>query len=474
MKADFTRNSFRPENEYSRVLMQQGRLQLDADWNEQVSIFWHFLRSFTRDLVGPYAGPANHCGFAIVTMGDFDYNDGEPMRKELGIDKARQAELRQMLENGSDFLIGPGRFYVDGIPCYNPHFLAHSKHSHLRAPMKPQANSKPHLVYLDVWERFVTSIEDPNIREPALNGADTCVRSKVHWQVKTWSLREDQEVDDWSGILASWEAKHRGALRARTRRAGESSSESVSTVSPGAGYRGAGNQLYRVEVHQSGRVGVEGEMPTFKWSRENGSVAFPIVAATDTSVTLANLGRDSRSGLAPGDWVEVVDDDIVLGNRAEPLRQVASVRADQGLVTFAGNSSSRAGFDATKHPLLRRWDQKQGDPRRGGSELRDGAVILREGDGERFWIALENGVQVQFTPAKPQNDYRTGDYWTVPARVATGDLLWPQANGEPQAMPPEGVQHVYAPLALVSFDDKNQLKTQRSCRLKFDSVPSGF
>ena len=112
MKADFTRDSFHPENEYSRVLMQQGRLQLDADWNEQVSIFWHYLRSFTRDLVGPYAGPADDCGFAIVTMSDFDYNDGEPMRNELRIDKARQAELRQMLEDSTDFLIGPGRYYV--------------------------------------------------------------------------------------------------------------------------------------------------------------------------------------------------------------------------------------------------------------------------------------------------------------------------------------------------------------------------
>lgn len=474
MKADFTRDSFHPENEYSRVLMQQGRLQLDADWNEQVSIFWHYLRAFTRDLVGPYAGPADNCGFAIVTLSDFDDNDGEPMRNELRIDKARQAELRQMLEDNTDFLIGPGRYYIDGIPCFNPEFIAHSRHSHLRTPMKPQQNSKPHLVYLDVSERFISSIEDPNLREPALNGNDTCGRSKILWQVKTWKIRDDQEVDDWSGILASWQAKHRGALRARAKRHGEGSPESASIVSPGAGYRGTGNQLYRIEVHQGGRFGVDGEAPTFKWSRENASIAFPIIAATETSVTLGNLGRDSRSGLAPGDWVEVVDDDIVLGNRAEPLRQVASIRADQGLVAFASSSTSRAGHDPARHPLLRRWDQKQGDPRRGGTELRDGAVIVREGDGERFWIALENGVEVQFTPSKPQNDYRNGDYWTIPARVATGDILWPEKKGEPQVLSPEGVQHVYAPLALVSFDEKNRLQTQRDCRPKIGTVVSGY
>jgi hypothetical protein len=33
MKGDFTRNTFVPSKSFSRVLMQQGRVQLDADWN---------------------------------------------------------------------------------------------------------------------------------------------------------------------------------------------------------------------------------------------------------------------------------------------------------------------------------------------------------------------------------------------------------------------------------------------------------
>ena len=38
MKGDFTRFSFDPAKHYSGVRMQQGRVQLDADWNEQQSI----------------------------------------------------------------------------------------------------------------------------------------------------------------------------------------------------------------------------------------------------------------------------------------------------------------------------------------------------------------------------------------------------------------------------------------------------
>lgn len=38
MKGDFIRNTFDLLKHYSRVLMQQGRVRVDADWNEQNSI----------------------------------------------------------------------------------------------------------------------------------------------------------------------------------------------------------------------------------------------------------------------------------------------------------------------------------------------------------------------------------------------------------------------------------------------------
>src|SRR5665213_1393102 len=39
MKGDFTRDTFEPgPAEFYRVMIQQGRVQLDADWNEQIAI----------------------------------------------------------------------------------------------------------------------------------------------------------------------------------------------------------------------------------------------------------------------------------------------------------------------------------------------------------------------------------------------------------------------------------------------------
>jgi hypothetical protein len=66
MSGDFSRSTFDPRKHYSGVRMQQGRVQLDADWNEQVDIATDALRTRTRDLVGPSGGPAGTAGFALT------------------------------------------------------------------------------------------------------------------------------------------------------------------------------------------------------------------------------------------------------------------------------------------------------------------------------------------------------------------------------------------------------------------------
>ena len=55
-RGDFSRDSFDPLKHFSRVLMQQGRVQLDADWNEQTSIVLHYLQALASDIIGPFGG----------------------------------------------------------------------------------------------------------------------------------------------------------------------------------------------------------------------------------------------------------------------------------------------------------------------------------------------------------------------------------------------------------------------------------
>src|SRR6266545_3561762 len=105
MKGDFTRGTFDPANHFSRVLMQQGRVQLDADWNEQTAIMLHLLRTMAYDVFGPHGGPKSpDLGFEIVTN---DMSDRDDRLEEIEPDEARRKKLLGALSEG-DAVIGPG------------------------------------------------------------------------------------------------------------------------------------------------------------------------------------------------------------------------------------------------------------------------------------------------------------------------------------------------------------------------------
>ena len=167
---------------------------------------------------------------------------------------------------------------------------------------------------------------------------------------------------------------------------------------------------------------------------------------------LGNLGRDDRFGLQTGDYVEIQDDRSVLVNTVAPLLQVQSIDRTAMLVTLTGNTSGTVGTDSSLHPLVRRWDQRAGDPTTGGLVLDNGAARIT-GD---VWLDLEDGVQVRF-PNGDAASYRSGDYWLIPARVATGDVIWPTETDtdvlgavtvHPVSKPPDGIAHYYAPIAI--------------------------
>jgi Family of unknown function (DUF6519) len=255
------------------------------------------------------------------------------------------------------------------------------------------------------------------------------------------------------------------------------------TIPPESRYRGAENQLYRVQVHKGGSAG-DPNGATFKWSRENGSVVFPILSVSPTAqmqatAKLGHLGRDRRSTLNPGDWVEFDDEIISLGQKPRMLAQVDTVTRDSMTVTLRapdGVSSLPAYAEAdigTKRPLLRRWDHR-GDPKAFGGALQ----IVEQDDLTKDWIALEDGVQVWFAKG---GQYQAGDYWEIPARTATGNVEWPHdhdGNGKPildsdgnpigAAIGPRGTRHYYAPLMLsTGFDPRKNT----DCRCRIERLP---
>ena len=526
MKGDFSTIRDR-RNAYSRLLGQQGRVQLDSDMNEQSAIQQRLMRTLIIDLLGRAGGPRDDCGFGLS---DWKAGDGKPRQH--------------------DFLIGAGRYYVDGILVENDSPVAYADQPHFPGPPLLD-NGTSYLAYLDVWERHVTYLEDEAIREVALGGPDTCTRVQTVWQVRTVAadtrvppkadpkeprdnlptngaplptrdlpsgnsapsaeltaaqeklaeikkqLADDDRLtsaqrarlekvagalearikelasgietgqpripaprpapveDDHpcTTLLAPIEAWTSGTMTARL--PDEAPADTPCVLPIESRYRGLENHFYRIEIHAGGDTADANAVPTFKWSRENGSVATRFLGAKGPDTRVA-----SARGLAAGNWVEISTEADEFAGRPGALRRVNRVEGD----VLSLDAAVSVPQNAT-NPVVRRWDQAASD----AQALTDGAIAIVPGKGEQGWIPIENGIEVQFS----EGPYRTGDYWWITARVETGEIDWPQdAAGAPKALAPAGIEHHYAPLFMVQAIDKSPFTALvEDCRCLFARLP---
>ncbi len=429
MKADIGRLTFDPAKGFAQVVLQQGRVQVESDWNEQVAILLHAVRTLAADLIGPWGGSPGAFALAVGT------------------------------EVPADLEVGAGAYYVEGIRVENGPGVRYLSQPYYRVPeadrlAAPKSGTDQHLLYLDVWERLVTGAEDDALLDVALGGLDTAARTQPVWQLRTARLTEEVLQDStcqnmperWTTRLRDLVAKpRRGELRARARIRPEDLDQPCA-VDPRASYRFDENALIRVEVHQGGTAGTA----TFKWSLDNGCVALPVTDFRGDTLHLATLGRDPRLTLDVGDFVELESDDYVL--QQEPAASLFTVTAVDRPGLAVQVAPAPPVIPADRHPRLRRWDQKKTRQ----TPLTDAGTvaIVEAADTGGAFIDLAHGVQVQFRQV-PGTVYRSGDFWLVEARTAIGDVIWPQepdAAGHevPAALPPRGVDHHYAPLAWVS------------------------
>lgn len=533
MKGDFSRQTFDPRKHYSGVLMQQGRVQLDADWNEQAAIGRYRNETEATDVIGACGAPRHAAGFEITT-------------------------------DGAMLFIGQGRYYVDGLLAENDlGALAYDDQAKLDLPgadfkaalaMMAEKGLRHALVYLDVWERHVTALDDRRLREVALGGPDTAHRIRTIWQVKLLpvaggdtakrdelmqakaeaaaSLAQGEEplrqltdqvetlkqkiaalgpqdvrrlkllktlkpladqlaqMEEERGALADrlkaldaalealplprppacdadfveWEALHRPAGLLNARAVPADPAANPCELPAGAGYTRLENQLYRVEVHQPGALGAA----TFKWSRDNGVVVAAIEKIDGSSVTVDSLGPDEVLGFANGQWVELTDDALELNGQPGQLALIVDVKpATRELVLSPAPAklapAAAAGVAPELHPKLRRWDQIDQPLARADEQ---GIVT------SAAWLPLEDGVEVQFSLPDPGGVFRTGDYWLIPARTATGDLEWPPyeaPNAAPQPQPPLGIEHHRCRLALIAVED-GKVEVVADCRRLFSPI----
>jgi hypothetical protein len=204
-------------------------------------------------------------------------------------------------------------------------------------------------------------------------------------------------------------------------------------LAPGGGYRGLENRLYRVEIHHGGELGEA----TFKWSRDNGSVVFPIEEfVSDRKVKVRRVGQDQVLRLRTDDWVEILDDDIEYrqdhteeGEIAGTMAQIVSPIDEENRLLTLDRDIPTSIYSVARHAQVRRWDQTQ-------DVDNEGLITTATGP-----VPLEDGIQARFSGGK----FKVGDCWDFAARTATGDVE------RLTDAPPRGTKHHYCRLALVRW-----------------------
>lgn len=702
MGSDISRSTFDPSKHYSGVRQQQGRVSVDADWNEQVDIVSHRVATETADIVGQSGAPRDNAGFytqhfqpptlawgpaTVYAQGTaiVDSNGNLEVAIVAGTSGATAptwpttvagtvaegSGLTWQLVQG-DLSISSGRVYVDGLLCelntvpvaienFNGdgtgaagtqvqvasvvvdgvalqpadwvqisaqgtppppalsvqvavvnagagsltfatsvnQFASFNNPQVQRIPTyatQPYYPSAPpvlgtgtSIVYLDVWEREITGLEDPGIQEIALGGADTATRTQVVWQVKlvdvsTVSIVSCSMQD--SGI-SSWESVIQPSGGQLTTGVAQSQSPGPCSLTMNTGYTGVENQLYRVQIHNGGiygwqpntfyilgaeiidsngsleramNAGTSGAStpnpwattvgglttdetvvwqlvatdqvplwqqntayvvgnrvvdsdgnvqtavasgtsgtttpawpstvstpvpdgtsglvwqmsPTFKWSRDNGSVATSVTVispagssgSSASQLTVLSTGRDDALSFSPGDWIELTDDYLELGGQAGELHQIAVGGVDPTAATITLQDAVSQAFQdrlsdpsTNYHPRIIRWDQ-------GGTEQGGNVYQVGASGGSTVWLnlngstgdipvpppgttlMLENGVTVSFGLNPAGGSFNVGDYWIFAARTADGSV-----ESLNQAAP-RGIQHHYSRLGIVNFSQQ--------------------
>ena len=501
MSFDNSRYTFNPFKDYSSVVMPQGRVQVDADWNEFLAEMARRIQAGTLDTMGRAAYP-------LTTPDAFYISQTSPVTPWV-------------------VNIGLGRMYVDGLLAEN-HGLppgtwdpALEELSGVPQPQPPTVSTSPailftqqpylpaagtgvagmtqylpkaaglYVFYLDVWKRAVTWLQDPTIVDSAI-GIDTSGRIQTVWQVR-WTTANPTGGATGCAIPDSeilYPAQSAGQL---TTQALPNPTSGPCCLTPGTGYTGLENQFYRVQIHKGGPLGTA----TFKWSRENASVATSVISLATkgnaagkqaTVLTVSSLGRDQVLNFTNGNWIELLDDHVELDGMPDPsypagspytygnpglLCQIDYVDPTTNEIYLVTPPITDPRFpngtpSASVHTRVVRWDQSgtvyssdSSGNQTATTYAQSTGDILTPSDGATM-LVLENGIVATFTVSAAGGNFLSGDYWTVAART-DGTLDPPTLTNAP----PRGIQHHYTKLSVVTFDASGNATNTPDCRTQW-------
>jgi len=417
LKGDFSNYRYRPGANYISVLKQQGRVDLDSDWNEQSEITERLIRQLVSSLLGDFAVPLggnkitrdNSCALKIS---NFSAGPGGVV----------------------DFDIGRGIVYAGGRPYTMVSDLTFRTQLDYPEPeITGQGNDL--LVYLEIWDKTVSYIDDVTLREPALGGPDTCLRKKVIGQVKARYVSDIKDSREAAEVLDAIDKTDPLLFTLKIDQSAHQIPISFGDLDMGGGLI-PGNLHFRVELHR-GLSSNGGFSEGFKWSDENAATIVRILKIQSQN-TLLIEETEAVSGefLKEGDWVEISNEVSELNRQGGQMAVIESLsQEDDGFL---------ATLNDEIHPLLRRF--KIGE--KSGPKM-NLAPRLRRWSGYESPLALKSvfdlgrGIKATFHGGK-NSEFRPGDFWTFAMRDRQYNRKY-----APQKALPDGNETSRYPLAII-------------------------
>ena len=427
---DITRSEFDPGKQYTGARLQQGRVILDSDWNADKEIAAEDLRRSRVEIVGPAGSPDD--GFRISNP------------------RATGGKV--------DFDIGEGSFYLGGarLEMHQPQTYRLQRDLLLGPDQPAPTGARTDLVVLCTYPQTVTAVEDSELFEKALGGADSSTRTRGMQRVELWTnMGTNNCLHAFQVGLNARSAQ--GTLNAENELVPDSKLQvtyattgtSGSLCSPAAagGYLGAENQAIRVQLVSAN---------TLTWGFDNAAPLYRVEIESNDRRTLTLLTdpKDREHWPQADQTVEILPWAALLPNG----EKVAEVEGHLVQVQSC-NPSKSEGQLTLKQPVPASYD---------GWKSRADANTLAQG-GEYTYMRVWNRgpdtaspAAIPFTPGTPVplgqtglrvtltgTQLRAGDYWIIAARPETPDQVvpWDLETGRR----PHGVRRFYAPLALIEW-----------------------
>lgn len=444
MGSDRARISYNPAQQYRAVVAQQGRVTLEADWNEAQTIANEELREETLDFVGTCGTPDN--GYDAIATG-----------------------------SSFDFFTTNGTMYVGGIKAYSPQDIQYSNQSdwldystdpNWVEPTRPTNTTANELIYLLMREQEVSAVEDSALLEQALGGPDTTQRQRLIQHIvrletgeTTCSSALEEAISVWNqqGLQfdhATFQLRSTATLQVSF--TPPSTPTDLCEPEAQSGYLGAANQLIRVQIS-----GFDPSANQYQlvWGFDNAAFLYRVDIVNDQMLRLKSRPVDDFHNPRLDQSVEVLRSAAQLSNGeyiASATGHITNLmepyNPDTREVSLVDTLSTEY-LDTNQTPQLfvRVWEET--------TNLTPGIPILLGTTG------------LQVTLQSTNNRFHIGDYWQIAVRPGEPTEVYPHRYLEiPQ--PPNGPRLWICPLAIVNWNEAGELAKLEDCRNFFDNLVS--